>query len=157
MKAEHFNAFLVPSVQVLQRMARTEVRLGRVSRLDHAEVDDHLSIVIGLRGRISGSVVLTAPRGVAWALASRIGGEELGDGDEINVRAILGELANTIAGNATGHLYQIGVQQCITPPTVMMGSQVCFTFGDGVESARIRLETNVGGIEMVVSLTKEGP
>lgn len=157
MKAEHFNAFLVPSVQVLQKMARIEVRLGRISRLEEAETCNNLSIVIGLQGRLSGSVVLTAAKEVAWALASRVAGQELGDQDEPDVRVILGELANTIAGNATGHLYEIGVRQDITPPTVIMGPQVCFSFGGGVESALARLETEVGEVDVIVSLTKESP
>ena len=157
MKAEHFNAFLTPCVQVLQKMARTGVRLRGVSRLDRVEMGDHMSIVIGLQGRLSGSVVLAAPRAVAWALASRIAGQDLRQQDELEVRAVLGELANTIAGNATGYLYQVGVRQDITPPTVVMGSGVSFAFGAGVESARACLETEVGGLEMIVSLTRESP
>jgi CheY-specific phosphatase CheX len=157
MKAEHVNAFLVPSIQVIKRMARTDVKLGRIDRLEELRMDDNLSIVIGLHGRLSGSVVLTASRHVAWALAGRIAGEEFDDSDEVDVRAILAEVANTIVGNATGHLYEIGVRQGITPPTVVEGPQVCFAFGAGVESARVPLETEMGGMEMIVSLTRESP
>jgi CheY-specific phosphatase CheX len=157
MKAEHVNAFLVPSIQVLKKMARVDVKLGRIDRLEEVEMDDNLSIVIGLQGRLSGSVILTARRGVAYALAGRIAGEEFGDADEVDVRAILAEVANTIVGNATGHLYEIGVKQGITPPTVVTGPQVYFDFGPGVESARVPLETDMGGVEMIVSLTRETP
>jgi CheY-specific phosphatase CheX len=155
MKTEHLNAFLVPSVQVLKKMAHTAVRMGPILRLDRLETGDGLNIVIGLQGRLSGSVVLTVPRGVAWALASRIAGQALSEENEAEVRAILGELANTIVGNATGYLYQAGVRQGITPPTVVMGAEICFAFGEGVESARVRLDTYVGGLDIVVSLTRE--
>jgi chemotaxis protein CheX len=157
MKAEHVNAFLVPSVKVIKQMASTEVKLGQIKRLEQVEVDDNLSIVIGLQGRLSGSVVLTAQREVAWTLAGRIAGEVLGDADEVEVRAILAEVANTIVGNATGHLYEIGIRQDITPPTVVTGRGVLFAFGDGVESARVPLETELGGLDMIVSLTRDTP
>ena len=157
MKAEHVNAFLVPSVEVLQKMARTEVTLGPVMRLQERCVDDHISIIIGLQGRLCGSVVFSAAAPVAWALASRIAGSDLGGEDEEEVRTILAELANTIVGNATGHLYELGFREGITPPTVVAGNQVSFDFGGGTESVQIPLDTDLGRLDMIVSLAREAP
>ena len=157
MRAEYVNAFLAPSVRVLQKMARTRVEVGRVLRMEQGMLDDSLSIIIGLHGRVSGSVVLAAQRSVAWALASRIAGEELGAECQSDVHAILGELANTIVGNATGELYEIGVREGITPPTLVEGPHVSFNFGDGVESVKIPLETEAGPVDLIVSLTRETP
>lgn len=157
MKAQHVNAFLVPSVGVLQKMARTRVTVGTVSRLRRTLAPDALSILIGLNGGLSGSVILSAGRAVAWALAGRIVREDLGEDAEGEVMAVLSELANTIVGNATGHLYEIGLSEGITPPTVVTGSQVSFDFSEGVESVLIPLETEVGEIEMIVSLAKPAP
>ncbi len=158
MKADHVNAFLVPAVQVLQKMARLEVRVGRVERLTgDSEVGDHLSIIIGLHGQLSGSVVLTAERRTAWTLASRVAREELSSEGEADVRAILAELANTIVGNATGHLFAVGVREGITPPTVVVGPRVGFGFGAGLESVLVPLETEVGRVEVIVSLSKDAP
>ncbi len=157
MNAEHVNAFLVPSVQVLKKMAHMGVRPGPVSRLGDSRMDDNVSIIIGLQGPLSGSVVLTAARDVAWTLARRIAGEELDAPREAEVRAILAELANTIVGNATGMLYELGIREGITPPTVIEGPQVSFEFGAGLESVLVPLDTDVGCVEMIVSLTREPP
>lgn len=157
MRAEYVNAFLLPSVEVLQKMARTRVSSGRIVRLQEDSLDDNVSVIIGLQGRLSGSVILAAGRAVAWALASRIVNRELGEGDGGDVRAIWSELANTIVGNATGQLCDIGLREGITPPTVIEGARVHFDFSAGVESVRVPLETEVGPLEMIVSLTKEQP
>jgi len=156
-KAQHVNAFLVPSVEVLQKMARTRVDVGKISRLQRTLAPDALSIIIGLNGGLSGSVILSAGRDVAWALAGRIVREELGDEAEGEVMAVLSELANTIVGNATGHLYEIGLSEGITPPTVVMGARVSFDFSDGVESVLVPLETEVGEVDMIVSLARPSP
>ncbi len=157
MRADHVNAFLTPSVRVIQKMAGVGVRLGPVRRLSEVCLDDNLSILIGLQGRLCGSVVLTAHRDVARALAERIAGGGLEGDEETEVRAVLAELANTIVGNATGHLYDLGIREGITPPTVVEGSSVSLGFGEGVESVLLPLDTDVGRVEMIVSLTRESP
>lgn len=157
MRAEYVNAFLVPSVRVLQKMARIQVTLGKVTRLENGLLGDNLSIIIGVQGRLSGSVVLTASRDVAWALAGRILGEPVGEEGQGDVQAILAEVANTIVGNATGHLYELGLREGITPPTVVAGAGVSLDFGAGVESVKVPIQTEVGHLEMIVSLTRETP
>ena len=158
MKAEHVNAFLVPAVQVLQKMSGTPVTVGKVSRLGRSvgsTVDHHLSIIIGLKGRLSGSVIFTAPRPVAHTLAAMIVKSPPEEVGEDEVRAIMAEVANTVVGNATGLLYDLGIQEGITPPTVVLGPEVSFGFDAGVESVQIPLVTAVGEITVVVSLTRE--
>ena len=157
MRAEYVNAFVGPSVRVLRQMARTRVRVGNVTRLDRWALGDSLSVVIGLHGPMPGSVVLTAGRGVAWALASRIADEELGAARQADVHAILGELANTMVGNATGALYDLGMREGITPPTLVAGPDVSFNFGGDVESVKVPLETEVGSVDLIVSLARESP
>ncbi len=157
MRAEHVNAFVVPSVQVLQRMGGLDVRIGAVRRVETPCLDGRLSILIGLQGRLSGHVMLTASRSVALGLAERIAGGDLGEEPEPEVRAILAELANTIVGNATGHLYELGIREGITPPTVLQGGEVDFNFGTGVESVLVPLDTDVGRIDVIVSLAREAP
>jgi len=157
MRAEYVNAFLVPSVRVLRKMARIEVQLGKVARLEEGLLGDNLSIIIGLQGRLSGSVVLTAARDVAWALAGKILGEPVGQDGQNDVQAVLAEVANTIVGNATGHLYELGLREGITPPTVVAGAGVSLDFGAGVESVKVPIHTEIGHLEMIVSLTRETP
>ena len=158
MKAEHVNAFLVPAVQVLQKMAGTKVKAGMISRLGQSvgsTLDHHLSIIIGINGRLSGSVILTAPRPVAVSLSAMIVKTPPEEVSEDDVRAIMAEVANTVVGNATGLLYDLGIQVEITAPTVVLGAEVSFAFDAGVESVGIPLETTAGEITIVVSLTRD--
>ncbi|GAB6061409.1 chemotaxis protein CheX [Deferrisoma palaeochoriense] len=155
MKAEYVNAFLVPSVRVLEKMARTQVRVGKPRRVGDMLLDNRVSILIGLQGRLNGSVLLTAPKDVALAVCERmLGGPAAEAGD---VRAVLAELANTIVGNATGHLYDLGIREGITPPAVMEGPEVSLDFGNGVESVLLPLETEAGRLDLVISLAPEAP
>jgi CheY-specific phosphatase CheX len=156
-KAEHVNAFIVPSVEVLQKMAKTAVEVGKISRLQRTLIGDALSIIIGLDGGISGSVIFTTARDVAWALAGRIMKEELGGEAKADVMAVMSELANTIVGNASGYLYDLGMTEGITPPTVVMGPTVSFDFSNGVETVLVPLQTEVGLMELIVSVKKRKP
>jgi CheY-specific phosphatase CheX len=157
MKAEHINAFLVPSVDVLQRMARTEVRIGRMTRFENSLPEHNWSILIGLSGGICGSVVLTFCPEVARTLAGRIARREPDAGATEEILGILAELANTIVGNATGHLFELGIREGISPPTVVRGSQVRFDFAESTESVRVPLETGAGALSKIVSLAKDCP
>ncbi|MBI5446158.1 MAG: chemotaxis protein CheX [Deltaproteobacteria bacterium] len=155
MRAEHINAFLVPSVEVLRRMARTDVRVGRLTRFESSLPEHDWSIIIGLSGGISGSVVLSFCPEVARTLAGRIAREEPDEAATGEIMGILSELANTIVGNATGHLSELGIREGITPPTVVRGSQVRFDFADSTESIRVPLKTGAGALDMIVSLAKD--
>lgn len=154
MKADYVNAFLGPSVEVLQKMARVNVRVGKLARLRQRTAGNGLSIIIGLNGSVSGTVMLTSGADVAWALASRIMRDELTPEAKDDVMAVMSEVANTIVGNATGNLYELGLTEGITPPTVVMGPEVRFDFTDGVESILVPLETEVGEVDMIVSLVR---
>ncbi len=155
MKAEYLNAFLLPSVRVIEKMAGLSVQVGSVSRLLESRTEDHVSILIGLQGPLSGSVVLAVPREVARLLASRIANEELAEEAEADVRAILAELANTIVGNATGHLYNIGIREGITPPTIVEGDHVLFGFVPDLETVEVPLHTAVGRCALIVSIARQ--
>lgn len=154
MKADYINAFLGPSVEVIRKMARVNVHVGKLARLHRRDAGDALTIIIGLNGSVCGNIMLTSRTEVAWALASRIMRDELAPEAKDDVMAVMSEVANTIVGNATGHLYDLGLTEGITPPTVVMGAEVRFDFTDGVESILVPLETDVGAVDMIVSLVR---
>ncbi|GAB4250663.1 chemotaxis protein CheX [Deferrisoma sp.] len=155
MKAEYVNAFLAPSVRVLEKMARTQVRVGKPRRVGDMLLDNRVSILIGVQGRLNGSVLLTGEKDVAARVCERMLGAPVSGPEE--VRAILAELANMIVGNATGHLYDLGIREGITPPAVMEGPEVNLGFGEGMESVLLPLETEAGRLDLVISLAPEAP
>ena len=155
MNAEYVNAFLVPAVEVLRKLARVRVRRGRVRRVEDVHVGGNLSVLIGLQGGLSGAVVLTASREVARALAVRVAGPDT-ESDR-DVHAVWTEVANMIVGNATGFLERLGLRETLTPPAVLDGNGVYLEFGEGVENVVLPLETDLGRVDMIVSLVRETP
>lgn len=156
MKAEHVNAFLVPAISVLKKMGKLDVKIGKMSKLDSEEhniVDHKLSIIIGIKGHLSGSVILSATDEVSRAIAGAIVKEDPVSVTEQDLNDIMAELANTIVGNATGTLYDLGVKAGITPPTVVLGNSMSFRFDSSMDTIRIPLMMDVGTMMMTVSLT----
>ncbi len=152
MNAEYVNAFLIPAVEVLRKLAGIRVRRGRVRRVEDVHVGGNLSVLIGLQGGLSGAVVLTASQKVARALAVRVAGPSVEN--DRDVHAVWTEIANMIVGNATGFLEKLGLREALTPPAVLDGSGVHLEFGEGVENVVLPLETDVGQVEMIVSLVR---
>lgn len=155
MKAEHVNAFLVPAISVLKKMAKLDVKIGKMSKMEQAAspaAERNLSIIIGLKGDLSGSVILTASDEVARVVAGAISKCPPGDVTEKDLNDIMAELANTIFGNATGALYDMGVKAGITPPTVVLGNSISFRFDAGMDILLIPLILEAGEMQMTVSL-----
>jgi chemotaxis protein CheX len=82
--------------------------------------------LISLSGRFSGSVYFSAPRLLVRELLIRLHEPDV---SEINLLDAVGEVANTISGNARKHF---GAQLEISVPTTMKGH------ADPVTAARIR-------------------
>lgn len=157
MKAEHVNAFLVPAISVLKKMGKLETKIGKMSKVEQPappSAERYLSIIIGLKGDLSGSVILSAPDPVAKAIAGAIVKAPAESVTEQDLNDIMAELANTIVGNATGALYDVGVKAGITPPTVVLGNSVCFRFDAGMDILLIPLITDIGELTMTISLTR---
>lgn len=154
MKAEYVNAFLVPSVENIRKMARIDARVGKISVTTDPPRGDIFSVRIGMTGRVVGNVLLAFPRKVAWMFCAKILESNLDDVGESDVLEILAEFANTVAGNAVGLMSDAGAPVDISPPTVMTG---VLPHDNGVEmdSIIMRIFTDVGQIEIMVSLVDD--
>lgn len=120
--AEQLNAFVTPSVEVLEKLASISAEVGALRRQPSAIPVDTLIILIGLEGDLEGTVVFQFSRPVLKKiLTSLLGNLPPSLNDPICLDA-MGEVANIIAGNATGRLEGLGLRTTITPPKVLTGT-----------------------------------
>lgn len=147
MKAEYINPFVEASTKVISEVTGLTPKLGKIYVKDKPYKSDNVLVLIGLTGKISGSVVITFSTKIACKIASAMMmGMPIHALDEI-AKSAISELCNMILGNTATLFSQNGLHIDITPPTLMTGSNiqlsihrsviVCipllFEGGDGIE------------------------
>jgi chemotaxis protein CheX len=121
--AAELNAFVTPAVEVLEKLASISTEVGTLSRQPSSIPVDILIILIGLEGDLEGTVVFQFDRPVLMKiLTSLLGSLPASLTDPLCLDA-MGEVANIIAGNATGRLEELGLRTTITPPIVLTGEE----------------------------------
>ena len=158
MKAEHVNAFLVPAVNVISKMAKIDVKLDKPTKIERdmmPQESTQLSTIIGISGGMSGSVTLSASDQSARTLCAKIISEDPETISEEDIHAIFSEIANTIAGNAAGALYDLGVKADITPPTLVKGDCITIRFLEGMDIINIPILLDFGRLDLRVAFTKD--
>ncbi len=121
--ADQLNAFVVSSVDVLEKLVHLPTRVGSLRCQPWTIPLDTLVILICLQGDLNGRVVFQFDRPVLRQLLTSLsGGGMPALTDPLCVDA-LGEVSNVFAGNATGRLESLGLKVTITPPQVLTGKQ----------------------------------
>ncbi|MFQ6027963.1 MAG: chemotaxis protein CheX [Dehalococcoidia bacterium] len=151
MKEEYVNAFLTPARTVWEKELGQSLEFVKAEAVSHQFTTEDIAAVIGVSGKLDGTVVYGFPLGTAKAIvSSMVGEEEANVRDEIGLSA-LGEIANMITGNAATALAQIGYGCNISPPvivepagarfTTMSGPQIMVTFNSvlGIFTVRVGL------------------
>lgn len=120
MKAELINPFITSTVNVFKTMLNIEPKKGDifVKKDNYATFD--ISGVIGMAGKVSGSVVLSFPEDLALDVVSQFLGEKR---TEMNgeVADAIGELVNMIAGSTKVVFAERGMKYNISIPNVITG------------------------------------
>jgi chemotaxis protein CheX len=124
MKAEYINPFVEASTNIINQTTGLSPILGKIYVKDAPYKSDNVLVMIGLTGKIFGSVVITFSQKVACNIASAMMmGMPVNELDEISKSAI-GELCNMILGNTATLFSQKGVNVDITPPTIFTGNNM---------------------------------
>ncbi|MEW6324261.1 MAG: chemotaxis protein CheX [Nitrospirota bacterium] len=149
---EHFHAFIEPAIHVIEKMVGLSVRAGVPRVGTSVPQEETVTVMIGLRGDLTGTIVFRFRTDLVRRIVKGLTGDEETI-DEIDGAAqdALGELANVIAGNATGNLQRLGLQVTVTLPVIAMGRDFRLVFPDIPELVVIPLETAHGDIEMSVT------
>jgi CheY-specific phosphatase CheX len=156
LRAEHVNAFVVPTLDVLKRMGKIEASIQEIGRRKELETSHPLSIVVGFTGDLKGTFILRFPEHTACAIsAGMVGGEQPMELDTVCQEA-LAELTNVIVGNACGQLAELGIHVMITPPVISTGRvdhRIVTLVRDLIV---VPLQTDSGEIELNLSFEMRG-
>jgi len=111
-------------------------------------------IIIGIAGEFKGQVFFSMDEKTACGIASSMMyGMEVNALDEMTKSAIA-ELGNMIMGNVSTEFYNKGIKIDITPPTVMVGSDISVsTKGMKTICVPLMLE-GLGKIEIDIAVTE---
>jgi len=155
---QQVNAFIEPAIQVLERMAGINARVGQLRRQGDPSQPAAVVVMIGIRGDLTGTILFRFPTDLARRIVQNLTKDERSiDEIDAGVKDALGELANIIAGNATGNLARLGIRAVPTPPVIVMGTDVKLVFPDIPQLIVVPLVTQIGAIEMDVAFAVKLP
>ncbi|PYE48246.1 chemotaxis protein CheX [Paenibacillus barcinonensis] len=124
MKAEVINPFLESARNVFEQLIQVSPSTGNLGVKNVEYIADHVWIVIGMTGQLSGNIVFGIQETVALKIVSAMmGGFVITEMDDMSKSAI-SELGNMISGNASTILSNQGVVVDITPPQVMQSEHL---------------------------------
>lgn len=115
---------------------------------------DDVAVLIGVTGRVCGTILYELSEETALRIASAMLGKALDRLDEVAHSAIA-ELGNVIAGQATIEMERTGFSCRISPPTLLLGRGLIVSTID-IERIRITLGTVHGDLAIVIAL-QEAP
>lgn len=146
MDPNYIKPFVLAVKRIFETMIMVPFSLGKPVLKKGSEVPHEISSIIGLSGNVSGCVVISLSRAVAFQLVSALIGEEVNDLDEVCTDAI-GEIANMIAGNAKTDFPSN--ENSISVPSVVVGKHKV-TYPSGIPIITIPCNTDKG--EMIIEI-----
>jgi chemotaxis protein CheX len=117
MDAQELNVFLSGATRYFSETTGTKAEVAAPYLIEQAKsVAGEFTGAIGITGRHRGTVYFTADRGMLTLLMNEVGETRF---TKENMLDLVGDVANTIAGNARQHF---GANFLISVPTLIHGS-----------------------------------
>lgn len=148
-RAEHINPFVVSTMETLAKMVGIEAKSGRPMLKKDSKLDYDISGLIGLSGKVIGTVAMSFPEATAVAVCNKFMGGDYHDLHDDILDAV-GELVNIVAGNAKKGLTEFNIE--ISLPSVVLGRNHKIIEPKGAVSFVVPFTSPLGGFHMAVSL-----
>lgn len=124
MNVEFINPFIEASTSIIRQTTGITPKLGKLYVKNAPYRSDSVLVMIGLTGKIYGSVVINFSVESACKVASAMmGGLEVKSLDEI-AKSAIAELCNMILGNTATVFSTKSIEIDITPPAVLTGQNM---------------------------------
>jgi chemotaxis protein CheX len=148
-RAEHVNPFILSNMETFAKMVGTEAKPGKPILKQEARLDYDISGIIGLSGKVIGTVALSFPQATALAVCNKFMSADL---KEMNGEILdaVGELINIVAGNAKKGLSEFNIE--ISLPSVIVGKNHRIVEPKGSVGFIIPFACALGSFHMAVSL-----
>ncbi len=152
MDVKYINPFINVSINLIKQICNVEVTKGQVFVKNSPFSADKVVIIIGIAGDFRGQAFFAMDESTACKIASAMMfGMEVPALDEMSKSAIA-ELGNMIMGNVSTEFYNTGVKIDITPPTILVGTNMNIST-KGVQTICVPIEmANGGKIEIDVAV-----
>ena len=148
---DYVNAFCRAAEQVMSEvLADNPVRGMPAFQMGPTIALQAVNVGIGVTGEMGGHVNFGMSEATALSVAGIMMGEEVRVLDAMAISA-LSELANMIAGAARTYLIQCGLNNDITPPSVLLGSDISGTWAQ-VRAMAVPLECKCGIVHVTVGI-----
>lgn len=121
MKAEHINPFIISVCKIMKDMCMLDLKIGNPAVTKGEYQDDTSIIKLGLKGNLTGEVILNILHPTALQIVSKMVMMPVDTIDEMGQSA-MSELGNMIAGNAATVFANNNIVIDITPPDYYLGS-----------------------------------
>ncbi|MHB1393401.1 MAG: chemotaxis protein CheX [Clostridia bacterium] len=154
MNVEYVNPFINVSINLVQMVCNVNAERGQIFIKNSTFTADNVVIIIGIAGEFKGQVFFSMDESTACKIASA-----MMFGMEVNAledmaKSAIAELGNMIMGNVSTEFYNSGIRIDITPPTVLVGSDIAVST-KGVKTICVPLVLeNIGKIEIDVAITE---
>jgi chemotaxis protein CheX len=149
-RAEFVNPFVSAAFQVLEAELGESPAKGEVRLEESHYTPNDVTAIIGVVGRVSGTVLYSLSEKTAAALASAMLGQTIPVFDRLAESAVA-ELGNMISGRASALLEEAGYHCRITPPALVIGKKtIISTFP--FQRLVVTLITRFGEMNIAVAL-----
>lgn len=148
-RAEHVNPFILSNMETFTKMVGIEAKPGKPVLKQDARLDYDISGIIGLSGKVIGTVALCFPEATAISVCNKFMSADL---KEMNADILdaVGELINIVAGNAKKGLTEFNIE--ISLPSVIVGKNHRIVEPKGSVGFVIPFSSPLGNLHMAVSL-----
>ncbi len=154
MDIKYINPFIESTLNNLEQMAALKAEKMDVTVVKEAKTNADISAVIGLSGEVTGSAVISFPKGIALAVASAMFMEELKEFNA-DVKDAIGEFANIVVGNARNKLVDAGLDVTISTPTIIVGSNHEISHPQKIPFLVIPFKTSMGTFQINIGIKED--
>lgn len=152
MDVKYINPFINVTINIVQQICNVGAKRGQIYVKSSPFIADNVVIIIGIAGDFKGQVFFTMSEETACTIASSMMfGMEVPALDEM-AKSAIAELGNMIMGNVSTEFYNEGIKIDITPPTVLVGSDINIST-KGIQTICVPIEIENGTkLEVVVAV-----
>jgi chemotaxis protein CheX len=155
MKAEYANIFIRAAVEVFQKEVGAKLSRKELSRKNAPVPSMPISIILGITGFMRGQVVYAMGPDFAYRIARAMLPNKLPADVKKLVNSAVSEIANIITGQASIALAGETETIHLTPPVVLMASDLTVDFL-ALPTIAVSLISEIGLLEINIALTEPG-
>lgn len=145
------NPFIEGLISILGQFGVTDIKRVGISKKDSMMVEMDVTAVVGIAGEVKGNVGYSLNKDTALKIVSAMMmGMPVSELDSMGLSAV-SEIANMITGTAMGLLSSSAKQVMLTPPSIVVGSEIMFIISS-VDTIEVLMDSSIGKIAVNIGL-----